>query len=88
LKRVFLFVLDSFGIGNAPDSRDFGDFGANTALSVSKSEKFKIDNMASLGFFNIDGVEGKKHPTPLGCFGRLMRCIPKFRRNIKKCRQQ
>ena len=41
MKRVFLIVLDSCGIGNAPDSKAFDDEGANTFLTISKSDKFK-----------------------------------------------
>lgn len=57
MKRVFLIVLDSFGIGAMPDSADYGDIGVNTLGSISKSEKFKIDNLKKLGLFNIDGVD-------------------------------
>ena len=71
-KRVFLIVLDSFGIGNMPDAAKFGDEGSNTLLSISKSEKFSIPNMASLGMFNIDEVVcGDKSPVPLGSFARI-----------------
>ena len=42
IKRVFLIVLDSCGIGNAPDAKDFGDNGANTIKSISKSKEFNI----------------------------------------------
>ena len=56
-KRVFLIVLDSFGIGNMPDADKFGDEGSNTLLSVSKSEKLSVPNMAKLGLFNIDKVD-------------------------------
>ena len=56
-KRVFLIVLDSFGIGNMPDADKFGDEGSNTLLSVSKSEKLSVPNMAKLGLFNIDEVD-------------------------------
>ncbi len=56
MKRVFLIVLDSFGIGAMDDSQDYGDIGVNTLLSISKSEKFKIKNLQKLGLFNIDGV--------------------------------
>ena len=45
MKRVFLLVLDSFGIGAMPDSADYGDIGVNTLRSISKSEKFKINNL-------------------------------------------
>ena len=56
IKRVFLIVLDSCGIGNAPDSKDFNDEGANTLLTISKSEKFNIDTLTSIGFTHIDGL--------------------------------
>ena len=35
-KRVFLVLLDSVGIGEAPDAADFGDVGANTIRTISK----------------------------------------------------
>lgn len=56
MKRVFLTVLDSFGIGAMPDSESYGDVGVNTLLSISKSKNFKINNLKKLGLFNIDGV--------------------------------
>ncbi len=56
MKRVFLIVLDSFGIGEAPDSRIFGDEGCNTFRSVSQSSYFNIDTLRSLGFTHIDGL--------------------------------
>ena len=56
MKRVFLIVLDSFGIGAMPDSESYGDVGVNTLLSISKSKNFKINNLRKFGLFNIDGV--------------------------------
>ncbi|MBR3988088.1 MAG: phosphopentomutase [Clostridia bacterium] len=56
-KRVFLIVLDSFGIGEMKDAHKFGDKGANTLRSVSKSEYFDLRNLKNLGLFNIDGNE-------------------------------
>lgn len=56
MKRAFLIVLDSFGIGEAPDSRIFGDEGCNTLRSVSQSPYFNIDTLRSLGFTHIDGL--------------------------------
>lgn len=70
-KRVFLIVLDSFGIGNAPDAESFGDMGANTLNSVSKSEKFNIPNLSKLGLCNIDSVELKGFTFPIGKYGAL-----------------
>ena len=56
IKRVFLIVLDSCGIGNAPDAKAFGDEGANTIKSISQSEEFNIKNLLSIGFSQIDGL--------------------------------
>ncbi len=70
-KRVFLIVLDSFGIGNAPDSQDFGDKGANTLGSVCVSEKFNTPNLFSLGLSHIDGVECGERSALLSRVARL-----------------
>ncbi len=60
MKRVFLIVLDSFGIGEMPDADRFGDAGSNTLGTCRKSDKLHVPNMASLGLFEIDGVEPEK----------------------------
>jgi len=71
-KRVFLIVLDSFGIGEMQDAYKFGDVGANTLRSVSKSPYFNLKNLKKLGLFNIDGVEFlESEDSPLGAFGRF-----------------
>ncbi len=70
-KRVFLIVLDSFGIGNAPDAEIFGDLGANTLKSISKSEEFNVPNLSKLGLCNIDDVELENHLAPIGKYGAL-----------------
>lgn len=69
-KRVFLIVLDSFGIGEMHDAEKFGDKGTNTLRSVSKSEYFRLENLKKLGLFNIDGVdyiEGVENPQGAVC---------------------
>ena len=65
-------MLDSLGIGEAPDAHLFGDAGANTLLSAYKSGELEIPNLISLGLGNIDGVSflGKVE-TPLAAHGRL-----------------
>ncbi len=71
-KRVFLIVLDSFGIGEMADAEKFGDKGANTLRSVSKSEYFDLRNLKSMGLFNIDGVDFLEDtPNPTAAFMRL-----------------
>ena len=59
MKRVFLIVLDSFGIGEMEDAADYGDKDTNTLKSVASSSAFDMPNMAALGLFNIDGVDCK-----------------------------
>ena len=71
-KRVFLIVLDSFGIGEEPDAAKFGDHGVNTLRSVSGSPAFAAPNLTQLGLFNIDGVGcGTPVSAPSGAFARL-----------------
>ena len=71
--RVFLIVLDSFGVGNAPDAAAFGDEGSNTFKACFDSGKLNIPNMKKLGLFNIDGVDfGEREKEPLGAYARLI----------------
>lgn len=55
MKRVFLIVLDSVGIGEMPDAADFGDQGSNTLRACSASPQFSLPNLEKLGLFHIDG---------------------------------
>ena len=72
MKRVFLIVLDSFGIGEMPDAGAYGDIHVNTLRSVSKSSYFHMDHMRDLGLFNIDGVEvGEKTTHPTAAYARM-----------------
>ncbi len=72
MKRIFLIVLDSVGIGEMPDAADFGDEGSNTLRAASTSKYFSMPNMRKLGLFNIDGVEiGTPESSPLGAFARM-----------------
>ena len=48
-RRVFLIVLDSFGIGAAPDAASFGDAGANTLAGVQKTGILNVPNMTAMG---------------------------------------
>jgi len=72
MKRIFLIVLDSFGIGELPDAASFGDAGANTLASCATSPKLHIPNMLAAGLGNIDGVTClPKTDAPIGAYGRL-----------------
>lgn len=72
MKRVFLIVLDSFGVGEMPDASDFGDKGADTLRSCFETGTLNVPNMQRLGLFNIDGVTvGEKSQSPKGAFMRI-----------------
>lgn len=74
MKRVFLIVLDSFGIGEMEDAEHFGDKGTNTIGSVSTSTYFHVPNLQKLGIFNIEGVTcSKKEPVeaPMAAVARM-----------------
>lgn len=71
-KRVFLIVLDSFGVGEMPDAADFGDKGANTLRSCFNTGKLCVPNMQRLGLFNIEGVAvGERASAPVGAYLRI-----------------
>lgn len=71
-RRVFLIVLDSYGIGEAPDAADFNDVGCNTLKSITGSASYHTEVMEKMGLFNIDGVDYKDSVTEtIGAYGRL-----------------
>ena len=71
MKRVFLIVLDSFGIGQMPDSPSFGDVGVNTLASCAKSPKLHIPNMIRAGLGNIRGVSCLPKAASTGAYARM-----------------
>ncbi len=72
MKRVFLIVLDSVGIGEMPDAAEYGDKGSNTLKSCSKSPKFSMPNLKKLGLFNIEGIDYlESEEKPLASFARM-----------------
>ena len=73
MKRVFLFVLDSCGIGAMPDAKAFGDGEVNTLRSCAATGKLHIPNLLKAGMGNIDGVDYlPKTDAPTGAVARLM----------------
>jgi len=72
MKRIFLIVLDSFGIGAMPDSESFGDVGVNTLAACATSKELHIPNMIAAGLGNADGVTClPKTDAPTGAVARL-----------------
>ena len=80
-KRVFLIVLDSFGIGNAPDAERFGDEGSNTLAAVLSYSASPFPNLERMGLLSIDGEDDPritnylskqdKVLSPIGSYARV-----------------
>lgn len=64
MSRVFLFILDSFGIGGAPDAEKYGDVGANTFVHITEATKLDLPNLASLGLGLAAEAAAGKNPLP------------------------
>ena len=71
MKRIFLIVLDSFGIGGMPDCESFGDVGVNTLAACATSKNLNIPNMVAAGLGNIDGVTCLPKVAQTGAVARL-----------------
>ena len=70
-RRLFLIVLDSVGIGEAPDAAQFGDEGSNTVRAAVEAGADLL-NLRRLGLFNIDGMDWTEpEAAPIGAFGRM-----------------
>lgn len=70
VKRVFLIVLDSLGIGHAPDAAQFGDEGSDTLCAVSSVPGFRAENLAKLGLLKVGG-ESFQPDTPAASYARM-----------------
>ena len=69
-KRVFIIVLDSMGIGEAPDAALFQDEGSNTLKAIRDHHDFYCPTLTEMGLFNIEGVGGGVE-APKAAFARL-----------------
>ncbi|NLK67784.1 MAG: phosphopentomutase [Clostridiaceae bacterium] len=79
MKKFIVIVLDSVGIGEMPDSKDYGDEGSNTLGHISQSiEDFALPNLEKLGLANIDGFKETYRTTTnfqtqklIGSYGKM-----------------
>jgi phosphopentomutase len=78
MRRVFVLVLDSLGIGALPDAAAFGDAGAHTLDHIAKvTGGLDVPRLAALGLGAIEGVHSLPRPTkPAGAFGRALERSP------------
>lgn len=71
INRAIVIVLDSFGVGELPDAKDYGDEGSNTLRGIYNNTKLDIPNMKKLGLYNIQNIDiPEKEEYPIGTFGK------------------
>lgn len=77
-QRILLVVLDSCGIGRAPDAAAFGDAGANTLANLARAcGGLTLPHLQALGLGNIEPLRGvPATPAPLAAFGRMVEQSP------------
>lgn len=70
--RIFLILIDGFGIGFMPDYKKFGDKEEpNSFIHAYKKCKISLPTFKKLGLFNIDGMPLKKQKNIIGSFGKM-----------------
>ncbi|MDT3764285.1 phosphopentomutase [Priestia filamentosa] len=72
-KRIFLVVMDSVGIGEAPDAEQYDDKGADTLGHIAEHRGgLNMPNMGKLGLSNIREIKGiQKEDTPLAYYTKM-----------------
>ena len=70
-KRIIILVMDSVGIGHAPDAANFNDEGANTLGHIeSTAGLIHCPTLRSLGLANIADVKNDETPV-MGAYGKM-----------------
>lgn len=71
MPRAFLLILDSLGIGGAPDAASFGDEGANTLCHICDHMVLNVPHLASLGLGEAAALSTGRNPlAPVPLIGR------------------
>ena len=64
-------MLDGFGIGEAPDAKDYGDVGSNTLKGIYTNTKLNLPNLKKLGLYQIEGIGIQEKETEIiGAYGK------------------
>jgi phosphopentomutase len=75
--RVILIVIDSVGIGELPDARDYGDTGSDTLGNIARRVPLKLPNLRRLGLARVASMNPvDPEPDPAGAFGRMAEASP------------
>src|SRR5579872_488157 len=76
-RRIIWIVLDSVGIGEMPDSADYGDAGSDTLGNIAKARALNLPNLCRLGLGNIKPlVHLDPESAPAAAFGRCAVASP------------
>lgn len=72
-KRIFVIVMDSVGVGEAPDAAEFNDVGANTLGHIAeKMNGLHMSNMEKLGLGKIGNFKGIENVAkPMAHYGKM-----------------
>ncbi|OCT16396.1 phosphopentomutase [Paenibacillus pectinilyticus] len=72
-KRIFVIVMDSVGIGEAPDAAKYGDTGSHTLRHIAeKMNGLHVPILSKLGLSHIDPIPGvPKVEQPLAYFTKM-----------------
>jgi phosphopentomutase len=78
MRRVFLIVLDSLGVGALPDAAEFGDAGSHTLDHLARAAGgLDVPRLAALGLGCVEGVTALACPAaPAGAYGRCAERSP------------
>jgi phosphopentomutase len=69
--RVIWIVLDSVGIGELPDARDYGDVGRDTLGHIARSRPLQLPNLLRLGLGHIRPLDYLRAPAKAaGSYGK------------------
>lgn len=70
-KRIIILVMDSVGIGHAPDAANFNDEGANTLGHIEATAGLiHCPTLRSLGLANIADIKTDETPV-MGAYGKM-----------------
>ncbi|MFR8104642.1 MAG: phosphopentomutase [Clostridia bacterium] len=71
IKRAIVIVLDSFGVGEAPDAKEYGDEGSNTLEGIYNNTTLNLPNFKKMGLYNINGLNiPEKEEKTIGIYGK------------------
>lgn len=72
--RIIVIVLDSVGIGEAPDAHLYGDVGTHTLAHICEEHStIQLPNLRKLGLANIAKLPGiNEVSSPTACYGKMI----------------